>query len=646
MSDDIYDRPKGMFSKIQAVLVGVLVGMLVLAFAVWGIEDVFSPNSSNAIIKVGDSEVGREEFLDRFNDQMRQFAQENGEGLTPQQAFDRGIPQQLIAEFSQRLAISEDATDLGIGVNNRNILEFAKEIDAFQNSITQEFDRQQLQRILAANRMTEADFEQDVRNALTERQTLPAIMGGIEAPSEYAQRYNQFINETRGAKLIQYGVAALDELPQPTDEDLQNYITDNQGRFTAPEYRRFLMLRIEPFDFRQDIEITEEQLEERFETLLGAGEIGSVETRNVTVLAVDTQEIADSVAARLSAGEDAGAVAEELGLPSPDLFNNVEENALINPESSRVAFEAELGTAQVAPTGFGTFEVVYIRDINPADVPVMEEMREELTEQVLQGEALRRINDYERVIDDRLLEGGTIEEIAEALELPLSSYPYIDRTGRTQDGMVLDGFDAIPGIASDDQLLQAVFTGDIGFESDIIPSSNGGLAIFRVTDTIPSAPEAFEDVRDEAAAMWTSEQIAVELNNKGVEIERRLREGETLEAIAAELGTGVAQISIQRAAPTQDVAPAVLIRLLDGDVGTVARGAGRVPGTYEVAELTTISSESERISGQFLNIVRNQVSEQIALDISRAYQQAILTDKDQLVFDNQLRAALNLEPEG
>ena len=366
----------------------------------------------------------------------------------------------------------------------------------------------------------------------------------------------------------------------------------------------------------------------------------------MTVLSVGTQEIADSVAARLTAGEDAGAIAQELGLPTPDRFDGVFEDALINPESSRVAFEAELGTAQVAPTGFGTFEVVYIRDINPAETPVMEDMRDELAEQVLEGQALRRINDYERVIDDRLLEGATIEEIAEALELPLSSYPYIDRTGTTQEGVTLDGFETIPGIATDDRLLQAVFTGDIGFESDIVPTSNGGLAIFRITDTISSAPEAFEDVRNEAARLWTSDAIRRALNAKGVEIERRLRDGETLQAIADELGTAVVPVSIQRAAPTQDISQAVLIRLLDGDVGTIARGPGQVPGSYQLAELTNISSQTERISGQFLDIVREQVSEQLALDISRAYQQAIISDKDQLVFDDQLRSALNIEAEG
>jgi peptidyl-prolyl cis-trans isomerase D len=645
MSDDIYNRPQGAWARIRTILVGVLVGMLVLAFAVWGIEDVFSPNNSNAVVKVGDAEVGREAFMDRFNDEMRRIAEENGEGLTPQQAFDRGIPQKLIAEFTQQLAIEVDATDLGIAVNNRDVAEYAENIDAFRNTITQEFDRTQLRRILAANQMTERDFEQQVINVLTQRQTLPAIMGGIEAPSEFAQRYNQFVNESRSARLIQYGAPALGELPNPTEDDLKSYIDANQSRFIAPEYRQFFMIRIEPFDLAPDIEVTEEEIQERFETLIGAGEIGAIETRDVTIISAPTQVVADSVAARISSGEDPLTVAAELGLPTPDQFNNVGPDALINPESSQAVFDTDEGQASVAATGFGTFEVVFVRKINPEDVPNIEEMREDLTQDVIDGKALRMINDFERVIDDRLLEGATIEEIAEELNLPLSSYPFIDRNGQTRDGITLSGFSTIPGIATDDRLLQAVFTGDIGFESDIVPSSTNGLALIRINEVIPSAPKRFEDVREEAARLWREQQIADALNQLGIDIQRRLRAGETLEAIAAELKTQAQEISIRRASPNPDVSPSVIIGLLDGEIGAVSRGTGRNPGTYEVAVLDDISSESERISGQFLNIVRDQVSEQLALDISRAYSTAILQDEPQMVFEDQVRAALNIEAE-
>ncbi|MEM9600093.1 MAG: hypothetical protein AAF926_03640, partial [Pseudomonadota bacterium] len=345
-------------------------------------------------------------------------------------------------------------------------------------------------------------------------------------------------------------------------------------------------------------------------------------------------------------GETPESVAADLGLSAPDVFTGVKENGLINPASSVAAFEAAEGEARVAPTDFDTFEVVTIQAINASEVPAFETMREELREGVLQGLALRQINDYERVIDDRLLEGATVEELAEDLNLPLSSYPFIDRTGATQDGIRLSGFSTIPGIATDDRLLQSIFTSDIGFESDIIPTSNNGLALFRVTDIIESRPRDLDEVRDTATALWAQQQLNDALTQKGVALAARLRGDETLDVIAQELGATVREIAISRVSPPRDISAAVTIGLLDGDVGDVARGPARTDGRYELAVLDSISSDTERVGGQMLDAIRQSLSEQIALDISIAYQDAITTDKDQRIFEDQMRAAIGLEQPG
>lgn len=642
--DDLYSRDSGMMGKVRNVLVGVLVGMLVLAFAVWGVEDVFSPNSSNAVVQVGDQEVDRFEFRDRFNDQMREFAQANGGGITNEQAYDRGLPQQLIQQMQQELAIRADADDLGVAVNNRDVLRYVENIDAFRNEITQQFDKVQLQQLLASNQIRQEDFEDDVINALVQRQTLPAIMGGINAPSDYAQRFNTFVNEVRSAKLIRFGADSVDPIAPPTDAELASYVAANQARYTDPEYRRFLMLRLEPFDFIRDVEVTDEDVRERFDTLVRVGEIGAVESRDVLVLTTGSQELADLAAAQLNDGGAPAEVASALSLPAPDRFDSIKENALLNPASSEVAFAVDAGQARVAPTEFGTFEIVYVEKINAAEIPDFSSMADEIRADLLEGQARRQIGDYERIIDDMILEGSTLEEIAEEINAPLSSYPYISRTGRTQDGIVMNGFAGIPGIATDEALLTAIFTGDIGFESDITSTSNNGLAVFRITDIIEATPKPIDDIREAAIQAWTQEKIGEALVAKGVSLAARLRGGETIEALASELGTDVQRLAMQRANPPRDVSPMLVVGLLDGDPGDVARGPAVSGSAYEVAVLETVSAGDERISGQLLRTVQETLSEQIALDISRAYESAILNDKSMVVYDGQLRNALGLDP--
>jgi len=56
--------------KIRNVLVGILIGMLVLAFAVWGVNDMFTPGARNAVATVGDAEVSIDDFDTRFRREL------------------------------------------------------------------------------------------------------------------------------------------------------------------------------------------------------------------------------------------------------------------------------------------------------------------------------------------------------------------------------------------------------------------------------------------------------------------------------------------------------------------------------------------------------------------------------------------------
>ena len=50
--------------KMRNVMVTILIGLLVVAFAVWGVNDVFTQRAGNAVISVGKAEVSTDEFED------------------------------------------------------------------------------------------------------------------------------------------------------------------------------------------------------------------------------------------------------------------------------------------------------------------------------------------------------------------------------------------------------------------------------------------------------------------------------------------------------------------------------------------------------------------------------------------------------
>ena len=73
--------------KFRNFMVAILVGLLVVAFAVWGVNDVFTARAGNAVITVGDAEITSSEFEQAFERELQTQNRDNNSSVTNQQAY-------------------------------------------------------------------------------------------------------------------------------------------------------------------------------------------------------------------------------------------------------------------------------------------------------------------------------------------------------------------------------------------------------------------------------------------------------------------------------------------------------------------------------------------------------------------------------
>lgn len=630
--------------KIRNTLVGILIGMLVLAFAVWGVNDMFTPGANNAVATVGDMEVSTQEFDTLFARELERINSERPEALTNQQAFDQGLQNQILQSMITNTVVKIDADDLGVGVNKSLARREISNIPAFQNELTGEFDENKLNQALARARITRKQFEDDTLSSLRSQQTIPAITGGLVAPANYAAMQYKFLTEQRRASVLTLTPAAVAEPETPSDEVLQAYVEENSVRYMAPEYRRFSMIRVEPFDFTADLEIDPEQVQESFDYRVSTGTIGSPEARSIALITTSDEAKANEAVAQLEAGTDPEVVASGLGLEAPDIYESVGRNGLVDPESSKAAFELAEGEGRAVLGGLGSWNAVYVQGITPAEVPDFEESRAEIEEELLNATALDAIYDLTAEIEDARLDNLPLIEIAERAKVPMSEYPFIDRNGQTQEGIRMSGFSGIPGIAADDTILRTLFTADLGFETDLFETATGGYAMIRVDDIIDRKMKPFEDIREEAMSAYMSEQRAEALRAKAIELTERVRGGESLDALKAEIGDAadLSQTGLVRTNPPEFLGPQVTVGLFDGAVGDVVRGPGAQGITQQIAKLERITASQDGLAGTYLEVLQEQATSSISNDIQNAYQAAIIKENPVQQYPAQIRSVLGL----
>lgn len=635
--------------KIRSAFVAVLVGLLVLAFAVWGVNDIFVPGVRNAVVSVGDSSVSTRDFNRDLQSRLREIALQRGEGLTNEEAYQQGVHRDLLGQYQVQLAIEKDAQDLGVGVNRADARAYIEAIPAFRSEITQEFDRNKLQQALAGTRngYTIKKFEEDVLRDLRRVQTVEAIVGGIQAPTGFAKRQFDFLSEQRKATVLTLNKDAVPAPEAPSDEVLQAYLDENAVRYTAPEFRQVTMIRLEPSGFLPDVagEITEQDIQDEFDSRIARGSLGTKASRDVVVLTAPDESTAQDAATRLAAGEDPNLVANALGLFSPDRFDGVEKDTLPDSVTDALAFSLNEGEARASENSLGGWEAVYVPNVTPANIPDFSSIEPEIRRDLGVEKAKDRIFDISNDMDTRLINGETLEAISTELNLPMESYDYIDRLGQTQDGLNMVGSTQIPGIAQDDELLRLIFTEDIGFDTDIFPTTQDGIVAFRVTDVIDSQIKPLADVRDQVLAAWENDQLREALTARGLELAAEIREGKTLEDIAEELGEAATleERGISRAQPPRDIPGSVVVDLLSAEVGDLARGAGTQTLTYTLARLDTVIPNSDNLAGEILDTVQNNIGAEISGDIQNAYRLAILKEHELREYPDQVRAIMGIE---
>ena len=637
--------------KIRGAFVAVLVGLLVLAFAVWGVNDIFVPGVRNAVVSVGDASIPTRDFNRDLQARLRDIAAQRGEGLTNEEAYQQGVHLDLITQYQVRLAIEKDAQDLGVGVNRADAKAYIEAIPAFQSDITQEFDRSKLEQALAQSRngYSIKKFEEDILRDLRRVQTVEAIVGGIQAPSGYAKRQFDFLSEQRKATVLTINKDAVPAPETPTDDVLQAYLDQYAARYTAPEYRQVTLIRLEPSGFLPDVagEITEKDIEDEFESRIARGTLGTKASRDVVVLTAPDQATAQDAATRLAGGEAPALVASALGLVSPDRFDGMQKNQLLDPVTDDTAFGLKEGEALAAENSLGGWEAVYVPSVTAATTPAFSSIEPDIRRTLGEEKAKDRIFDISDEIDKRLINGDTLENIATELDLPMESYDFINRVGQTRDGLAMNGSLRIPGIAQDDELLRLIFTEDIGFDSTIHPTTQDGIVAFRNTDVIDSEVKPLSDVRDQVLSAWENEQIQEALLERGLALAQEIRDGRSLEEIAEELGEAavIEERGISRAQPPRDISGAVIVELLTSDVGDLARGTGARPLTYTLARLDTVTPNSDGLAGEILDTVQSNIGAEISGDIQNAYRLAILKEHELREYPDQVRAIMGIEGE-
>src|SRR5688572_5692554 len=141
--------------KAKSWIVKVLFGVLILAFAAWGIGDIFAQRGlTDPVLTVGDRQYGQQEFTRDLQQELQRFRSQ-GLDLSTQQFAALGGAEQVLSRATNKLLLEQYADKLGLAVPQNVAIADIQGNPAFKGA-TGDFDRDRFLYVLRENGLSEA----------------------------------------------------------------------------------------------------------------------------------------------------------------------------------------------------------------------------------------------------------------------------------------------------------------------------------------------------------------------------------------------------------------------------------------------------------------------------------------------------------
>jgi peptidyl-prolyl cis-trans isomerase D len=506
----------------------ILLSMLVLSFAVWGIADVFRGYGQGSLARVGSTEISLQQYQRAQQLELDALAQQFGRRLTSEQARMFGIDQRVLSRLIGSAAVDAHARSLGLALSETTVADVVRRDPALKGT-DGKFSRFALDNILRQVGLSEVGFLREREKEEVREQLTGALLGAIAVPDPLVTLLYNYREETRKVAYFNINPATAIKIGEPDEAKLRETYDANPARFAVPEQRRLAVLELTGEDAKARVPVTDQEIAAAYEQ--DKQRFNIPEKRRIEQIAFKDKAEADKAAAAITAGKSFEDVAKEAGFKESDVkLGSLAKSELIDPKIAEAAFALEKDKVSAVVEGRFSTVVVKVTEIVPGRQRPLDEVKGEVRDRLAAERANKELHDLHDQVEEARATGRPLKEVAEQVKLKYTEVPSVTRAGKAPDGStVFEGPDA-------SRKIEIAFSGNVGVESEAVDLRDGGYAWIDVLAVAPEKQRTFEEVKGEIAPVWRENETRRLLRETAATLAERAAKGESMETLAKDAG--------------------------------------------------------------------------------------------------------------
>ncbi len=476
-------------------VITVMLSLLVLSFAIWGVGDVFRSSASDAVAVVGEESISAFELKKIAKAEAEKIKQYFGNALPPEALESFQIEKRVLEQMVNEKLLNMAARDNKIIVGDKPALTEIISIPQFQKG-DKKFDDMAFKEFLNSRGETEESFTKSMKDSIARQMIMSALTTGFIVPTEMVEEIYKYDGEKRVARTITVPKSFVSSVREPSESELVEYYESEKRNFATPEYRDISYVIIDKNSVDVSAEVTDEAVRKSYEERLA--EFTKPESRSVLLMVFDDEVRAKEAHAKLQAGEDFMAVAKSAaGQDEGQTKYGATTKADFMAELSDATFALKQGeyTAPIA-SDLG-WHIVKVEKIEPSEAKSFESVKDAVKKDLFATKYDELLYSLSNKIEDKIAGGATLEEIAKDVGVKVQVIKGISAEGKSPKG------DTVQGLPTYENFLPTAFSTAEGELSEQAHTSDGGTYFVVKTDKIdPQRTKALDEVKGLVISSW------------------------------------------------------------------------------------------------------------------------------------------------
>ncbi|GAB4413609.1 MAG: SurA N-terminal domain-containing protein [Sideroxydans sp.] len=261
------------FVREKRRLVQIVLALIVLPFALWGVDSYRHGGDTASIAKVNGEKISQQEFDSALEQQRQRMREMAGANFDPA-LFDKPeVKQSVLDGLVAQYLLQQAAHKAGLVVSDEQMARLIASVPAFQQE--GKFDKSRYEAALRAQGMTPALFEYRVRQDLTARQLTDAYAQNGFAAQSVAATLIRLNEQARVVSLAKWQTQAVPVTV--TEAEVQQYYAQHPQEFQVPERARIEYVTFSVDGLMEQVEADEREIKAYYEEHLN--EFGTPEQR-------------------------------------------------------------------------------------------------------------------------------------------------------------------------------------------------------------------------------------------------------------------------------------------------------------------------------------------------------------------------------